>query len=103
VALLTLFVFPRPRSTSWPGTAATILPALLIALAVVGRLYPDPAQARIGDLFSIFAMFLTAVAEIIAISAAASDHALTRGNRRRSECRDRLAHPGGCLHSASRP
>lgn len=79
VALLSLLVFPRPSGSAWPGTAAQILPTLLVALAVEGRLYPDPARARVGDPFSIVALLLTAVAEIMAVSGAASNRALTLG------------------------
>jgi|AntDryMetagUQ889_1029465.scaffolds.fasta_scaffold27327_2 hypothetical protein len=79
VAVLSLSVFPHPTSSAWPGTVSQVLPTLLIALAVEGRLYPDPAKARVGDPFSILALSLTAVAEVIAISAAASDHAFQLG------------------------
>jgi hypothetical protein len=79
VALLSLWVFPHPSSTAWPPTAAAILPTLLVALAVIVRLYPDPARVRLGDPFSILALSGTFVAEIIAVADAAAGRALDVG------------------------
>jgi hypothetical protein len=80
VGLLSILAFPRSTSHSWPAAAAQILPTLLIALAIVDRLYPDPARARVGDPFSILVLSVTVAAEVVALAAAGADHSFGGGS-----------------------